>query len=114
MRFRGETLKPILIFNSAILSGRATNGASGIWDPFLAKALNSDKQLMELINKTRTRLNGLKVYFTTYHDPFDESKRGYAWEIDAPVTPLLMNRRKDVEHVIKVIERIAYIIKTIS
>jgi len=111
-RFRGEKIKPILIFNSAILGGRASNGASGGWDPFLARALNSDKQSMELINRTRTRLNGLRVSFTTYHNPLIESKRGYAWEICAPVSPMLMNRSKDIEHVIKVIERIAYIIKT--
>jgi len=109
-RFHSGMLKPLLILNFSLSIKHKR--ASVEWNPLLAEAFNSDKQLMELINKTRTRLNGLKVYFTTYQAPFADGG-GYAWRIDAPISPLLTNSKEHIEHVIQVIERIAYDIKMV-
>jgi len=86
-------------------------------NPLLADALNSDEQLMGLINRTRTRMNGLRVRFRDFPPYYRSFKafsgRWHAWEIRAPVWSIFTNSKEDIEHIVKVVERIAHIMRTV-
>lgn len=81
-------------------------------DPKLANALNSDRELLEAMGK---RLHLLTVYFGEYYNPVEKSQqKKYAWVIYLPAFWSLWRSKKEIERIIKVMERIGNTIKKLA